>query len=105
MAGNFHASSRNVRLEYGTIFVAECADVEGHHHQSENDLNECIISDFGCLKCARGGNFGASAREIRLEDYGRCLEADLGDGRGGRAGDRICLDERISNDNGRLVMI
>lgn len=47
------------------------------------------------------GNFGASARDVRLADGGRRLEGELlRDGRW--CGSSIVLDERIGNDNGTL---
>lgn len=51
-----------------------------------------------------GGNFGASARNVRLVDGGQTLEAELQ-----RNGDwvtsSICLDERIGNKNGCLELV
>ena len=48
-----------------------------------------------------GGNFGASARDVRLADGGRRLEGELlRDGRW--VGSSIALDERIENSNGTL---
>ncbi|EME80814.1 uncharacterized protein MYCFIDRAFT_140484 [Pseudocercospora fijiensis CIRAD86] len=105
MAGNFHGSSRNVYLDGRSTLVAECADVNGHHHRTAIDLNDCLTNTNGSLHWARGGNFAASARHIQLFDNGNGLEAELGDGRGGWKHNRINLNERISNDNGRLVML
>lgn len=49
-----------------------------------------------------GGNFGASARNVRLEDCGKKLVAELK--RDGQwVGASIILDEKIGNDNGALV--
>lgn len=48
-----------------------------------------------------GGNFGASARDVRVTDGGRRLEGELlRDGRW--SGSSIELDERIGNNNGTL---
>ena len=48
-----------------------------------------------------GGNFGASARDVRVTDGGRRLEGELlRDGRW--CGSSIELDERIGNNNGTL---
>lgn len=105
MAGNFHASSRNVRLEGHCTLVAECADVHGHHRDSRLDLNECFTNDGGRLEWARGGNFAATARHIRLVEGGAALEAELGDGRGGWVGNKVWLNERITNEDGRLEML
>lgn len=106
MAGNWSASSRGARLEEdGRVLVAECRDVNGHHRTSRIDLNACLTNTNGRLFWARGGNFRPTARDVRLVDGGKVLEAELGDGRGGWVRNRTRLDERISNDNGRLVMI
>ncbi len=48
------------------------------------------------------GNFSSSARDIRLLDGGRVLEAELRDTRGGWHRSSINLDERIGNENGHL---
>ncbi|KAK4182934.1 CVNH domain-containing protein [Podospora australis] len=49
-----------------------------------------------------GGNFGASARNVRLADGGRRLEADLLRNGGQYCNASIVLDERIGNENGTL---
>jgi len=106
MAGNYSASSRGTRLEdEGRTLVAECRDVDGVHRESRLDLNACLANWDGRLRWARDGNFRASARDVRLVDGGRVLEAELGDGRGGWVRNHVRLDERIENANGRLSMI
>ena len=106
MAGNYSASSRGTRLvDEGRTLVAECRDVDGVHRESRLDLNSCLANLNGSLRWARGGNFRPSARDVRLVDGGRVLEAELGDGRGGWVRNHIRLDERIENSNGRLAMI
>ncbi|KAK5143762.1 hypothetical protein LTR32_004177 [Rachicladosporium monterosium] len=104
MAGNFSASSRGVHLE-GATLVAECCNSQGHHHGSRLDLNDCFTNSDGRLGWARGGNFAASSRGMRLVNGGRELEAELGDGRGGWTANRVYLDERITNDDGRLHLL
>ncbi|KAI1502599.1 CVNH domain-containing protein [Biscogniauxia marginata] len=52
-----------------------------------------------------GGNFSASARNIRLVDGGRVLEAELRDVRGNWRRSHINLDERIGNRDGELYLI
>ena len=106
MAGNYSASSRGVRLEDdGRTLVADCRDVNGHHRESRLDLNACLTNTNGSLRWARNGNFRASARDVKLVDGGRVLEAELGDGRGGWVRNHVKLDERIENANGQLSMI
>ncbi|KAK3066737.1 hypothetical protein LTR53_016788 [Teratosphaeriaceae sp. CCFEE 6253] len=104
MAGNFSASSRGVHLE-GATLVAECCDAHGHHRGSRLDLNGCFTNSNGRLQWARGGNFGASSRGMRLTDGGQVFEAELGDGRGGWQYNQVYLNERITNDDGRLHML
>jgi hypothetical protein len=105
MAGNFHASSRSVRLEGRSLLVADCADKQGHLRPSALDLNDCFTNTNGRLGWARGGNFAASARNVRLADNGKILECELGNGRGGWESNWVRLDERITNENGELRMI
>ncbi|RMY81734.1 hypothetical protein D0862_12259 [Hortaea werneckii] len=105
MAGNFHASSNNMRLEGRCTLVAECKDTNGHHRSSRLDLNNCFTNTNGDLRWARGGNFAQTARHIRLVDDGRAIEAELGDGRGGWKHNVVRLGERITNDNGNLAML
>lgn len=104
MAGNFCGSSRHVRLD-GNMLVAECEDVNGRHHTSAIDLNDCLTNTNGRLGWARGGNFMASSRHVTLIDGGDVIEAELGDGRGGWRHCKLNLNERITNDNGRLAMV
>ena len=105
MAGNFSASSREVRIEGHCMLVAECTDTTGRHQRSALDLNDCFTNSNGRLCWAKGGNFAASAQDLRLVDGGSVLEAELGDGKGGWQRNRVCLNERITNDNGRLLML
>ena len=51
------------------------------------------------------GNFRASARDIRLVDGGRVLEAELRNTRGEWRRAHVNLDERISNRDGRLCLV
>ncbi|TKA78858.1 hypothetical protein B0A55_03811 [Friedmanniomyces simplex] len=104
MAGNFSASSRGVHLE-GATLVAECCDSRGHHRGSRLDLNDCFTNSNGRLRWARGGNFAASSRGMRLAEDGQVLEAELGNGRGGWTRNQVYLNERITNDDGRLHLL
>ncbi|KAI1399672.1 carbohydrate-binding module family 50 protein [Hypoxylon fuscum] len=51
------------------------------------------------------GNFSSSARDIRLVDGGRVLEAELRNTRGDWNRSRIELDERIGNADGNLRFV
>ena len=68
-------------------------------------MNDCFTNTNGGLHWATGGNFAASARNLRLTQGGRVFEAELGDGRGGWKHNVVDLDERISNEDGRLVLV
>ncbi|RAK74096.1 putative glutamine-serine-proline rich protein [Aspergillus fijiensis CBS 313.89] len=103
--GNFSGSSREIRLEGYHELVAYCGDVDGRQHRSVIPLNDVLTNSWGEFKWARHGNFAASASNVHLEDGGRVLVADLGDGNGGWKRSWIRLDERISNQNGRLVFL
>ncbi|KAK3298673.1 carbohydrate-binding module family 50 protein [Chaetomium fimeti] len=63
-----------------------------------------IPGSGGNNNSGRGGNFGESARDVRLADGGRRLDGELlRDGRW--LGSSIILDERLSNNNGTLKYI
>lgn len=104
MKGLFHASSKNMRLDEGHILVAECANVHGRHFESSINLNDCLTNRNASLKWQAGGNFKASARNARLVD-GQYLEVDVKNVKGQWRHDKICLSERISNQNGKLIFL
>lgn len=72
---------------------------------SSISLNDCLSNEHGHFVWKRGGHFGASARNVRLIENGRVLEAQLGTGGGGWNTDRVFLDERVSNNDGDLVFL
>ena len=103
----FSASTRNARLEQSQYLIAEC-DIDGQRQNwtsSRIDLNDCLHNEWGRLQWARGGNFKASARQIRLEDNGCAVSCELGDGRGHWVYNIARFDERIRNENGRLMLM
>ncbi|KAL2849776.1 CVNH domain-containing protein [Aspergillus pseudodeflectus] len=104
-SGNFSASSNSISLRGNYELVAACRSRSGHQHESRLPLSSVLTNEFGHFKWKRNGNFGASARNARLTEGGRVLEAELADGRGGWRRDWIRLDERISNDDGNLVFL
>ena len=63
------------------------------------------MNEFGHFRWKTAGNCGASARNARLTEGGRVLEAELADGKGGWKRDWVRLDERISNRDGVLVFL
>ncbi|PYI26283.1 CNVH-domain-containing protein [Aspergillus indologenus CBS 114.80] len=103
--GNFSGSAREIRLEGYHELVAYCGDVDGRQHRAVLPLNDVLTNSWGQFQWARHGNFAASASNVHLEDGGRVLVADLGDGNGGWKRSWVRLDERISNQNGRLVFL
>ncbi|EMC95639.1 hypothetical protein BAUCODRAFT_46320, partial [Baudoinia panamericana UAMH 10762] len=103
--GNFSRNSRDIYMEDRCTLAAECLTGHGQHQRSYLDLNDCFTNTDGRLLWSKGGDFAASARHIHLTEGGRALEAELGDGRGGWIHNKVYLDERISNDGGRLVML
>ncbi|KAB8229621.1 CVNH domain-containing protein [Aspergillus alliaceus] len=104
MRGNFSLSSRDICLE-GNDLVAHCGAISGHMRRSSIPLNNVLSNHFGKFVWARGGNFGASARNVRLIEGGKVLEAELADGQGGWNRSWMKLDERISNQDGNLVFL
>lgn len=106
LRGNFSTSSQNITLDKSYDLIASVSDRHGHQKLASINLNEHLSNEWGHFKWVpSGGNFGGSARNVRLHDGGRVLEAELGDGQGGWKTDRIVLDERIGNEDGDLVFI
>ncbi|KKK17488.1 hypothetical protein ARAM_004763 [Aspergillus rambellii] len=103
--GNFSASSVNIALRDHCELTASCRELSGHRNESRISLNNVLENQRGHFKWVRGGNFRASARNVRLVEGGRVLEAELADGYGGWNRDRVRLDEMISNQNGNLVFL
>jgi len=105
LAGNFSASCADITLDGDYDLIARCGDGGGGMKLSSISLNHCLTNDGGVLKWAANGGFGGSARDVRLVNGGRVLEAALGDGRGGWRPNRIRLDERITNQFGELKFL
>ncbi|KAF7624675.1 hypothetical protein AFLA_000007, partial [Aspergillus flavus NRRL3357] len=105
LRGNFSASSRDIRLERGHELVAHCGAISGQMRPSSIPLNNVLSNQYGKFVWARNGNFAASARNIRLIEGGKVLEAELANGRGGWDRAWMRLDERISNQDGNLVFL
>ncbi|GFF56085.1 cyanovirin-N [Aspergillus lentulus] len=103
--GNFSASSMDISLEHDYELTARCRSVSGELHRSSISLNSVLSNHFGSFVWARGGNFGASARNVHLAEGGRVLDAELADGDGHWKRAWAGLDERITNQNGHLVFL
>jgi hypothetical protein len=104
-AGNFSASSTQMSIDKDYDLIASCRRVDGSQRLTSISLNDCLTNSDGHLRWARGGGFGASARNVRLVDGGRTLEAELRNCAGRWVWDRIALDEKIGNNDGDLVMV
>lgn len=105
MAGNFSASCDDITLDGDHDLIAFCRGVDGQRKLSSISLNNLLTNTDGQLFWAKGGNFGASSRNVKLIENGRVLEAELGNGRGGWSRMTIRLDEKITNDNGELKFL
>lgn len=104
-AGNFSKNVSNITLDRDNDLIALCVDRHGKEKLSSIDLNDYLTNEWGHFRWARGGNAFASAKNVRLVDGGRALEADLADGNNGWNKSRIVLDEMIGNDDGELVFV
>jgi hypothetical protein len=107
--GNFSASSTDITLDRDHDLIASCTNVQGRKQLSSISLNTAITNDNGHLKWvtpgSEPGKFGASARNVRLVDGGRVLEAELCCCNGTWRKDEIRLDEKIENSDGDLRMV
>ncbi|KAL4795010.1 CVNH domain-containing protein [Aspergillus venezuelensis] len=103
--GNFSHSSHNISLHADNELVATCIAISGRKNESRIPLSSVLTNEWGHFKWRRNGNFGASARNVRLLEGGKVLEAELADGKGGWRRDWITLDERVSNRDGELVFL
>jgi uncharacterized protein YcfJ len=105
-AGNFSASSRQISLDGDYDLIAECGTVDGRHKLSSISLNKILTNNDGHFGwVAGGGNFGGSARNVRLVDGGKFLEAELCSRDGHWKHSRIWLDEKITNNDGELQTV
>ena len=103
--GNFSASSTQMSLDRDYDLIASCTDRHGQKRLSSVSLNACLSNEFGKFKWAKGGNFGGSARDVRLVEGGRVLEAELAAGDGSWRRARVQLDEGVGNEDGELKYV
>jgi hypothetical protein len=106
--GNFSASSKDITLDKDHDLIASCSDIKGRRKLSAISLNMLLTNDNGHFKwmaTSSGlGNFGASARNVKLVENGKVLEAELQCCNGQWRKDPVRLDERIENNDGDLRM-
>jgi len=106
MRGNFSGSSEQISLDGDHDLIARCRAIDGSEKLSAISLNKVLGNDNGRFVWVDdGGNFAASARNIRLVDNGRIVEAELKSISGDWHWSRAWLDERIGNNNGNLVFV
>ncbi|ORY58807.1 CVNH domain-containing protein [Pseudomassariella vexata] len=103
--GNFSLSSTRISLERNHELIAECRAINGQKKVASVSLNRLLSNDNGHFRWAKEGNFGASARDVKLVDGGKVLEAELRTRKGQWRRSRVLLDEKIMNRNGELCML
>lgn len=103
--GHFHASSSGINLVQQRYLVAQCRDVRGVPRRSQLDLNDCLSNDNGHFKWSKGGNFTASARNVKLVEDGRVLKAQLKECNGRWRDATVHLPHRVTNKNGQLALL
>jgi hypothetical protein len=106
LRGNFSASSTSITLDGDYDLIASCSTTRGDRKLSSISLNQVITNDDGNFKWVHsGGNFAASARNVRLSEGGTVLEAELAtrDGRWNHA--KTWLNEMITNEDGDLKYV
>jgi len=107
--GNFSASSADMSIDGDYDLIASCTNAQGNRKLSSISLNHCLTNDDGHFKWvdpgSGQGNFGGSARNVKLVEGGRVLEAELCKCDGSWRTDHVRLDERIENSDGDLKMV
>ncbi|KAL9108396.1 MAG: hypothetical protein Q9227_006857 [Pyrenula ochraceoflavens] len=105
--GNFHASSYKICLDEDYNLVAKCAALDGRYYWSIFPLNEFIGNNDGRFEWTSegDGDFLASAKHVKLIDDGKGLKAELYGLDGRWHTSKICLNERITNENGELGIL
>lgn len=104
-AGNFSLSASQISLDGDYDLIASCKRVDGSGKLSSISLNRELTNDDGHFRWSKEGNFGATARNVRLVDNGRALEAELQKDGGHWVWSKVVLDEKIGNSDGELVLV
>lgn len=72
--GNFSASSKDITLDKDHDLITSCSDIQGRRKLSAISLNTLLTNDDGHFEWmtpgSGAGNFGASARNVKLVDGG-----------------------------------
>ncbi|KAH7014701.1 CVNH domain-containing protein [Macrophomina phaseolina] len=109
--GNYHLSSRNVRLWSDgnhCFLVAECNAGGDRWQESRIDLDNIITNadgEFRWVRPGQVGNFSGSAERWEIVDSGNVMVADLRKVDGSMHRRRFVLSEHITNDGGNLRYI
>ncbi|KAK7927479.1 hypothetical protein PG985_004477 [Apiospora marii] len=106
--GNFSHSSARISLDRDYDLIAECRTLSGQQKLTSISLNQLLRNSDGHFQWVGSedtGNFGATARNVRLVDDGRFLEAELRAMDGAWRWDRVHLDEKIMNIDGDLQVV
>ncbi|KAF8933431.1 hypothetical protein BGZ58_006359 [Dissophora ornata] len=102
--GDFSISSRDIQLADGYSLIASCQDLDGGWVNSHIDLDAFIGSNDGHFEWGHSG-FSYSAKDVALcfaYDGRTWIQADLRTADGQFRQDSVCLDDKISNENGQL---
>ncbi|KAI1411087.1 cyanovirin-N family protein [Hypoxylon sp. FL1857] len=103
MAGNFFATSQNIRLEDGHYIRASLQKVDGEWVEAEINLNDHIGNENGRFAWDSAG-FADSAENIRISIEGDgpvcVLRAQLRDVNGELQDSDLNLSERMANNDG-----
>lgn len=106
LRGNFSSSCTSITLDGDYDLIASCSLPGGGSKLSSVSLNQYITNDNGNFRwVSGGGNFAASARNVRLIENGTVLEADLADVNGRWNHAKTWLNEKIGNHNGELKYV
>ncbi|KAF2098561.1 CNVH-domain-containing protein [Rhizodiscina lignyota] len=108
LLGRFTASCNKIELHGTCHLTAMCWKIDQSKKYSSICLNEILENEDGYFKWVghgRFGNFGQSARNVRLEEGGRVLVAELGRIDGTWREDKLLLDAMITNEDGNMKCI
>lgn len=103
--GFFFLTSQDITLDSDWNLVAFCRRADGSWIWSTLSLNDTLKNVCGHFSWGGSGNLVATARNMTLEGHGSLLAADLEDDHGDWNRRSIPLDERISNEDGKLTFL
>jgi hypothetical protein len=107
--GNFHLSSRNVRLWSDgnhCFLIADCDTGGGHYQESRIDLDEFIAvrgGQFYWVRRGETGNWSGQAQRWEIITNGSTIACELALPEGGWGKRQLDLAQHISNQGGHLT--